>query len=96
SRMLGRAPTKQPTRPKQNPNRNSIKEDRSWATKRWFITKLKQLLSNENVAGHSFRAGETTELVTHDTSAATLQRSQQFSPKYTPTDPGHNLGTTWA
>ncbi|CAG8837419.1 18704_t:CDS:2, partial [Racocetra persica] len=37
--------------------------DRSWTTKRFFINKLKQLLPTEDVAGHSFRAGGTTELV---------------------------------
>ncbi|CAG8560479.1 11100_t:CDS:1, partial [Cetraspora pellucida] len=40
-----------------------VKSDGTWATKQWFISKLKQLLSHEDVAGHSFRAGGTTELV---------------------------------
>ncbi|CAG8769271.1 23392_t:CDS:2, partial [Racocetra persica] len=39
------------------------KGDSTWATKYWFITRLKQLLPDENLARYSFRAGGTTELV---------------------------------
>ncbi|CAG8757732.1 28827_t:CDS:1, partial [Racocetra persica] len=34
-----------------------VKTNGSWATKRYFINKLKQALPSEDVAGHSFRAG---------------------------------------
>ncbi|CAG8637930.1 6907_t:CDS:2, partial [Cetraspora pellucida] len=67
------------------------KSDSTWATKRWFITKLKQLLPDENLAGHSFQVGGTTELVMH----VTQQLLQQFLPKNTlinPTTIWNHLG----
>ncbi|CAG8529795.1 5448_t:CDS:2 [Cetraspora pellucida] len=48
--------------------------DGTWATKRWFITRLKQLLPNENLAGHSFRAGGTTELVMRGVQLVLIQK----------------------
>ncbi|CAG8843850.1 36378_t:CDS:1, partial [Racocetra persica] len=40
-----------------------IKQDGTWATKYWFVSKLKKLLPHEDIAGHSFQAEGTTELV---------------------------------
>lgn len=57
-----------------NNNMLFIKENNSWATKRWFIAKLKQLLPTENVAGHSFRAGGTTELVMRGVQLILIQK----------------------
>ncbi|CAG8473096.1 11014_t:CDS:2, partial [Racocetra persica] len=50
------------------------KLDRTWATKQWFIAKLKQLILHEYVAGHSLRAGDTTELVIRGVQLVLIQK----------------------
>lgn len=49
------------------------------ATKGWFINILKSLLPNANVAGHSFRAGGTTELVIRGVHLPLVQRIGRWS-----------------
>ncbi|CAG8539498.1 14107_t:CDS:10 [Dentiscutata heterogama] len=53
------------TNPTYAPGKNTlfIKANGELATKSWFIGRLKSLLPDANVAGHSFRAGGATELV---------------------------------
>lgn len=56
-----------------------IRSDGSWATKRHFIDKLKRLLPSEDVAGHSFRAGGTTELVMRGVQLVLIQKIGRWS-----------------
>ncbi|CAG8752057.1 13130_t:CDS:2, partial [Ambispora leptoticha] len=43
-------------------------------TKQWFIAKLKQMIPHEDVAGHSFQAGGTTELVMRGVQLVLIQK----------------------
>lgn len=56
-----------------------VRADGSWATKRYFINKLKQALPSEDVAGHSFRAGGTTELVMRGVQLILVQKIGRWS-----------------
>ncbi|CAG8759012.1 12642_t:CDS:2, partial [Ambispora leptoticha] len=69
--------------------------DGSLATKHWFIKKLKSLLPRKNIAGHSFRAGSTTELVVRGVELALVQKIGRWSSdafhKYIRAHPATNL-----
>jgi len=56
-----------------------IKANGNLATKAWFINNLKSLLPGANVAGHSFRAGGTTELVLRGVQLPLIQRIGRWS-----------------
>ncbi|CAG8791434.1 18033_t:CDS:1, partial [Cetraspora pellucida] len=64
------------TDPKYAPGKMTlfIKAKGGPATKKWFIHKLKALLPDNDVAGHSFRAGGTTELVLRGVQLTLIQK----------------------
>ncbi|CAG8557263.1 13297_t:CDS:1 [Cetraspora pellucida] len=69
------------TKPTYAPRSKSlfIKANGNLATKVWFINSLKSLLPGANVAGHSFRARGTTELVLRGMQLPLIQRIGRWS-----------------
>ncbi|CAG8711629.1 17545_t:CDS:1, partial [Cetraspora pellucida] len=56
-----------------------VKANGDPATKHWFINTLKLLLPGMDVAGHSFRAGGTTELVLRGVQLPLIQKIGRWS-----------------